>query len=451
MAIYRGSGGANEATDAATNQAAAAAEYARQASESALDTQALYDTFNDTYLGSKSTVPTLDNDGNTLAIGALYFDSVENKLKVYSDLGWIDSAVASPSSFTSQAFSGTGVQTVFTLSTAPSSIQSLLVFVSGLRLRPTLDYTVASTTLTFTVAPANATNNISVLVVTTLAVGTPDDNSISTAKIQNGAVSLDKLAIDSVDSSKIVNGTIVVGDLNASVLVASNVTNTPAGNIVATNVQTALNELDSEKVPKGSVTTSSLTQSTNKLLGRSTASTGAIEELTVGSNLTLSAGTLSANNQLSGTRQLAQMVTFQTGAVATGTTLIPADNTIPQITEGDQYMTQVITPTNALSTLEIDVTFIFAHSAASSTITAALFQDATANALAAAFVTIPFAGYTNTLTFTYTMVAGTTSATTFRVRSGADSAGTTTFNGFGGGQKLGGVLSSRITIKEFLP
>lgn len=450
MAIYRGSGGANEATDAATNQAAAAAEYARQASESALDTQALYDTFDDTYLGSKAIAPTLDNDGDTLSIGALYFDSVENKLKVYSDIGWIDSAVASPSSFTSQAFSGTGVQTVFTLSTAPSSIQSLLVFVSGLRLRPTLDYTVSSTTLTFTVAPANATNNISVLVVTTLAVGVPDDNSISTAKIQNGAVSLDKLTIDSVDSSKIVNGTIVVGDLNASVLVASNVTNTPAGTIAATNVQTALNELDSEKVPKGGVTTSSLTQSTNKLLGRSTASTGAIEELTVGSNLTLSAGTLSANNQLSGTRQLAQTVTFKTGAVATGPTSIPHDNTIPQITEGDQYMSLAITPTNASSTLEITVT-AFLSSSTNDFMTAALFQDSTANALTAICPTPPVANYSTTFHFIYVMTAGTTSTTTFKLRAGKGGVGTTTFNGEAGAQLMGGVMASRITIKEYLP
>ncbi len=44
----------------------------------------------------------------------------------------------------------------------------------------------------------------------------------------------------------------------------------------------------------GAVTSGDLTMATAKLLGRSTAGTGAIEEITVGSNLTLSAGTLSA-------------------------------------------------------------------------------------------------------------------------------------------------------------
>lgn len=54
-------------------------------------------------------------------------------------------------------------------------------------------------------------------------------------------------------------------------------------------------------MPTAAVTTSGLTQATGKLLGRSTASTGAIEEITVGTNLTLSAGTLSSSGGASST------------------------------------------------------------------------------------------------------------------------------------------------------
>lgn len=47
-------------------------------------------------------------------------------------------------------------------------------------------------------------------------------------------------------------------------------------------------------VAPGAITTSGLTQSTNRLLGRTTASTGAVEEITVGSGLFFGGGTLSA-------------------------------------------------------------------------------------------------------------------------------------------------------------
>lgn len=142
-----------------------------------------------------------------------------------------------------------------------------------------------------------------------------------------------------------------------------------------------------------------------------------------------------------------QVVNTQTGAVATGTTLIPSDDTIPQNTEGDEYMTRAITPTNANNILVITVTTIVANSSALSTRTTALFQDSTANALACA-CHVAAANYPITTTFTHIMVAGTTSSTTFKVRAGAEAAGTTTLNGNAGARQFGGVLASSITITE---
>ena len=52
-----------------------------------------------------------------------------------------------------------------------------------------------------------------------------------------------------------------------------------------------------------------------------------------------------------------QVVNTQTGAVDTGTTAMPCDDTIPQNTEGDEFMTLAITPTSATNKLKIDVVF----------------------------------------------------------------------------------------------
>lgn len=48
------------------------------------------DDVDDTYLGAKSSDPTLDNDGDALAVGALYFSTTANKLRVYDGTNWND-------------------------------------------------------------------------------------------------------------------------------------------------------------------------------------------------------------------------------------------------------------------------------------------------------------------------------------------------------------------------
>ena len=146
--------------------------------------------------------------------------------------------------------------------------------------------------------------------------------------------------------------------------------------------------------------------------------------------------------------QIVQFVYTQSGAVATGTTTIPYDDTIPQNTEGDQYLTASIIPTSVSSILEINVSG-FWSSSSGNVITVALFQDSTANAIAAmpsqeeTTVTIG-----NPIGFSYRMVAGTISSTTFKVRVGNSSAATITFNGDASARKLGGVIASSITITE---
>lgn len=144
-----------------------------------------------------------------------------------------------------------------------------------------------------------------------------------------------------------------------------------------------------------------------------------------------------------------QVVNFQTGAMATGTTITPWDDTIPQITEGNEYMTLAITPTNANNILIVAVEANAAGNIAQ-WMSASLFRGAGVNALSVMNSRlggdIPYM-----FSFTHHAIAGSTSATTFKVRIGGDLAGTTTFNGSGGVAKYGGRLASSITITEITP
>jgi hypothetical protein len=143
-----------------------------------------------------------------------------------------------------------------------------------------------------------------------------------------------------------------------------------------------------------------------------------------------------------------QVVNTQTGAVATGTTVIPFDDTIPQNTEGDEYMTLVISPSHASNYLDIEIVASLAWSSATSGVAMALFQDSTANALAAIMTQATSASYSTVGVLKHRMLAGTTSALTFKFRAGSPDAGTTTFNGTAGVRKFGGVMASSITITE---
>ena len=79
----------NASTSASTaSSAATAAEAARDA------TLAAYDSFDDRYLGSKTSNPTLDNDGNALLAGSLYYNSVAAEMRIYTGSAWVAAYVS---------------------------------------------------------------------------------------------------------------------------------------------------------------------------------------------------------------------------------------------------------------------------------------------------------------------------------------------------------------------
>jgi len=135
--------------------------------------------------------------------------------------------------------------------------------------------------------------------------------------------------------------------------------------------------------------------------------------------------------------------------VATGTTTIPFDDTIPQSTEGDQYLTKTMTPQSAANLLRQRVSMPFGGSLVAGN-TIALFQDAGANAISAICITIPGVNYVDLAGLENWMLAGATAATTFKVRAGLNTAGTLTVNGAAGARFMGGSMVTRLQISEIM-
>lgn len=255
MSIYRGTGGANEATDLATNQAVLAQQSAEQAANSATQAAQTFSQFSDIYLGDFAVAPTTDNQGEPLQVGAIYFDTDDKLLKIWDGVQWLVSAVSEPSSFARNTYSGNGVQTIFTLSTTPVNNDSVFVFIGG---SIVTNYNVSGTSLIFTSAPTSGTNNILAIVASTVSALAPSDNSVSTAKLQDSSVTTTKIADSQVTGMKIANNTITGVKITSSTITSTNLQDG-----AVTNSKLASNAVTTAKITDGAITSIKLASVTS--------------------------------------------------------------------------------------------------------------------------------------------------------------------------------------------
>ena len=80
---------ASSSASTATTQASNASTSASSASTSATNAATSYDNFDDRYLGQKSSDPSVNNDGDALITGALYFNTSNNVMMVYTGSAWV--------------------------------------------------------------------------------------------------------------------------------------------------------------------------------------------------------------------------------------------------------------------------------------------------------------------------------------------------------------------------
>jgi len=141
-----------------------------------------------------------------------------------------------------------------------------------------------------------------------------------------------------------------------------------------------------------------------------------------------------------------QVANYTTGTMATGTEIIPYDNTIPQITEGTQFMSLAFTPKKANSKLLVTTT-VNGTASVNSVIIVAFIKDTATDAVASVGK-YSVAGAPDCITFSTYITVSSLSAITFSVRVGLSVAGSIYFNGYTGLGVFGGALASSITIEE---
>jgi len=131
----------------ASNSATAAATSASDAATSAAAAAAALDNFDDRYLGAKSSDPTVDNDGNALVTGALYYRTTTPVgMKVYDGAQWLAASSAMQAAMVTYEFVATAGQTTFSDTDANGATLSyvsanIVVTLNGSALRPGDDYT----------------------------------------------------------------------------------------------------------------------------------------------------------------------------------------------------------------------------------------------------------------------------------------------------------------------
>jgi hypothetical protein len=133
---------ATSETNAATS-ATNAGNSATAAASSATSAAASYDDFDDRYLGAKSSAPALDNDGDALVVGALYFNTTTDIMYVYGGSGWQAAGSSVNGTSSRNTYTATAGQTTFA---STYDVGYVDVYLNGVKLISGTDFTATSGT-----------------------------------------------------------------------------------------------------------------------------------------------------------------------------------------------------------------------------------------------------------------------------------------------------------------
>jgi hypothetical protein len=158
---------------------------ATAAAASATAAAASYDSFDDRYLGAKSSAPSVDNDGNTLGVGAIYWNSVTNQMFAWTGSAW--GSISSTADIYRFRFTAAGGETSesgiddngLTLAYIPGKEQ---VYLNGVLLSRTSDYVATNGTSIASLAALTSGDILEVITFTAFELADSIARSLFDAK-----------------------------------------------------------------------------------------------------------------------------------------------------------------------------------------------------------------------------------------------------------------------------
>jgi hypothetical protein len=185
---------ASNASTSASNASTSAGNASTSATAAAASATAAantYDQFDDRYLGSKSSPPSVDNDGNALLTGALYFDTTANEMRVYTGSTWKATGSAVNGTSARQVYTATASQTTFAITYDVGFVD---VYLNGVKLVVASDFTATSGTNIVLATGATAGDIVDIIAYGAFNVANTYTQAAADAKFAQVANNLSDLA-----------------------------------------------------------------------------------------------------------------------------------------------------------------------------------------------------------------------------------------------------------------